>query len=199
MAHAGLPVRDEPERERATRPGLPNRGRWISAAQTPAPDVPPAAPERRPRSSRCWGSNAVVWTTDITQRPRDQAIELLAWMAPAHIAVGPPAGNTPDDNGRDGPWRMAARPMASPARATHTGSRRCQARPPRGSQQGSARHRLPRPRTRDPPAHVIGNQFKQVHKWQICVYASADDRAPEPQIIGDLASRCVLIEVTHRD
>src|SRR5690348_516932 len=36
------------------RPGLPNRGRWISAAQTPAPDVPPAAPERRPRSSRCW-------------------------------------------------------------------------------------------------------------------------------------------------
>ena len=64
-------------------------------------------------------------------------------------------------------WRPA--PMASPARATHTGSPR---RP------GQATTRIPAgkcappptsPQRRDRPTQVIGNQFKQVHKWQICV------------------------------
>ncbi len=32
------------------------------------------------------GSDAVVWTTDIAQLPRDPALELLAWMAQALIA-----------------------------------------------------------------------------------------------------------------
>ncbi len=65
---------DEPERENEQpRPGLTNRGRWISAARTPAPDVPPAAPER-PAAALIplFRSNAVVWTTDITKLPRDQ-------------------------------------------------------------------------------------------------------------------------------
>jgi len=71
LAHAGLPVRDEPERERATPARPANCGRWISAAQTPAPDVPPAAPERLAAALiPLFRSNAVVWTTDITQLPR---------------------------------------------------------------------------------------------------------------------------------
>jgi hypothetical protein len=83
-----------PNENEQPRRGLPNRGRWISAAQTPAPDVPPAAPERLAAALiPLFRSNAVVWTTDITQLPGDQAIELLAWMAPAHIVASPPAGN----------------------------------------------------------------------------------------------------------
>jgi hypothetical protein len=52
------------------------------------PDVLPAAPDRRAAALiPPFGSDAVVWTTDIAQLPRDQAIELLAWMAQAHIAA----------------------------------------------------------------------------------------------------------------
>lgn len=34
-----------------------------------------------------FGSDAVVWTSDVAQLTRDQAIELLAWMAEALIAA----------------------------------------------------------------------------------------------------------------
>jgi len=44
-----------------------------------------------------FGSDAVVWTTDIAQLPRDQAIELFAWMTQALIAATLTAGNAPDD------------------------------------------------------------------------------------------------------
>jgi hypothetical protein len=86
-------MRDQPEQENGQpRQGLTNRGRWVSAARTSAPDVSLAARDR-PAAALIplFGSSAVVWTTDITQLPpATQAIELLAWMAPAHIAA--PAG-----------------------------------------------------------------------------------------------------------
>jgi AcrR family transcriptional regulator len=79
-----------PEREhQQPRRGLTNRGRWISALlEGLPPDVPPAARDRLAAALiPLFGSDAVVWTTDIAQLPRDQAIELLAWMAQALIAA----------------------------------------------------------------------------------------------------------------
>ena len=79
-----------PEREdEQPRRGLTNRGRWISALlEGLPPDVPPAARDRLAAALiPLFGSDAVVWTTDIAQLPRDQAIELLAWMAQALIAA----------------------------------------------------------------------------------------------------------------
>jgi hypothetical protein len=40
-----------------------------------------------------FGSNAVVWTTDIAQLPASPPMELLAWMAPAR---GARPGHHPD-------------------------------------------------------------------------------------------------------
>jgi AcrR family transcriptional regulator len=80
----------EPERENAEpRRGLTNRGRWIAALlKGLPPDVPPAARERLAAALiPLFGSDAVIWTTDIAQLPRDQAIELLAWMAQSLIAA----------------------------------------------------------------------------------------------------------------
>jgi AcrR family transcriptional regulator len=79
-----------PEREdQQPRRGRTNRGRWISALlEGLPPDVPPAARDRLAAAlTPLFGSDAVVWTTDIAQLPRDQAIELLAWMAQALIAA----------------------------------------------------------------------------------------------------------------
>ena len=87
-----------------------HRGRRISAARTLARDLPPAAPGRpRPRSSPCSDPTPSSGPPTPPNYPGDQAIELLAWMVPAHIATTPPAGNTPDDASPDGPCRMAAR------------------------------------------------------------------------------------------
>jgi len=79
-----------PEREdQEPRRGLTNRGRWISALLEGLPsDVPPAARDRLATALiPLFGSDAVVWTTDMAQLPRDKAIELLAWMAQALIAA----------------------------------------------------------------------------------------------------------------
>jgi AcrR family transcriptional regulator len=79
-----------PEREdQEPRRGLTNRGRWISSLLQGLPeDVPPAARDRLAAALiPLFGSDAVVWTTDIAQLPRDEAIELLAWMAQALVAA----------------------------------------------------------------------------------------------------------------
>lgn len=79
-----------PERENEQpRRGLTNRDRWISALLQGLPsDVPPAARDRLAAALiPLFGSDAIVWTTDMAQLPRDQAIELLAWMAQALIAA----------------------------------------------------------------------------------------------------------------
>jgi AcrR family transcriptional regulator len=74
----------EPEREHVQpRRGLTNRGRWIAALLEGLPtDVPPHARDRLASALvPLFGSDAIVWTTDIVGLPRDQAIDLLAWMA----------------------------------------------------------------------------------------------------------------------
>jgi AcrR family transcriptional regulator len=79
-----------PEREnQQPRRGLTNRGRWIAALLQGLPaDVPPAARERLAAALiPLFGSDAVVWTSDIAQLPREQAIDLLAWMAQALISA----------------------------------------------------------------------------------------------------------------
>ena len=79
-----------PEREEVKpRRGLTNRGRWIGALLEGLPgDVPPAARERLAAALiPLFGSDAVVWTTDMADLHRDEAIELLAWMARVLIAA----------------------------------------------------------------------------------------------------------------
>jgi AcrR family transcriptional regulator len=79
-----------PEREgQEPRRGLTNRGRWISSLLEGLPsDVPPAARDRLAAALvPLFGADAIVWTTDMAGLPRDQAIELLAWMAQALIAA----------------------------------------------------------------------------------------------------------------
>jgi len=79
-----------PEREQVKpRRGLTNRGRWIGALLEGLPsDVPPAARDRLAAALiPLFGSDAVVWTTDMAELPRHEAIELLAWMARVLIAA----------------------------------------------------------------------------------------------------------------
>ncbi|MGA2307867.1 MAG: helix-turn-helix domain-containing protein [Acidimicrobiales bacterium] len=78
----------DPEREHEKpRRGLTNRGRWIAALLEGLPsDVPQPARDRLANALiPLFGSDAIVWTTDIAQLPRDQAIDLLAWMAQALV------------------------------------------------------------------------------------------------------------------
>jgi AcrR family transcriptional regulator len=74
----------DPEREQENpRRGLTNRGRWIAALLEGLPsDVPQPARERLANSLiPLFGSDAIVWTTDMAELPREQATDLLAWMA----------------------------------------------------------------------------------------------------------------------
>jgi AcrR family transcriptional regulator len=85
-----LSLNPERENERPRRgPTNTNRDRWIGALLQGLPaDIPPDARDRLADALiPLFGADAVVWTTDMAQLPRDQAIELLAWMAQALIAA----------------------------------------------------------------------------------------------------------------
>jgi AcrR family transcriptional regulator len=74
----------EPEREhQKPRRGLTNRGRWIADLLEDLPnDVPPPARDRLAKALiPLFGSDAIVWTTDMAELSREEAIDLLAWMA----------------------------------------------------------------------------------------------------------------------
>lgn len=74
----------EPEREHEKpRRGLTNRGRWIADLLEGLPsDVPPHARKRLAQALiPLFGSDAIVWTTDMAELSREEAIDLLAWMA----------------------------------------------------------------------------------------------------------------------
>jgi AcrR family transcriptional regulator len=72
-----------------SRRGLTNRGRWIDALLKDMPnDVPPSARDRLAAALvPLFGADAVVWTTDMAGLPREQAVELLAWMAQVLVAA----------------------------------------------------------------------------------------------------------------
>jgi hypothetical protein len=85
-----LSLNPERENERSRRgPTNTNRDRWIGALLQGLPDD--VAPDARDRLADAliplFAADAVVWTTDMAQLPRDQAIELLAWMAQALITA----------------------------------------------------------------------------------------------------------------
>jgi len=74
----------EPEREyMKPRRGLTNRNHWIAALLQGLPtDVPQHARDRLANALvPLFGSDAIVWTTDMADLPREQAIDLLVWMA----------------------------------------------------------------------------------------------------------------------
>lgn len=83
-----LSLAPEPERVLGRR-GLTNRGRWIAGLLESLPgDVPPAARDRLAASLvPLFGADAVVWTTDMADLGRDEAIELLTWMAQVLVAA----------------------------------------------------------------------------------------------------------------
>ncbi len=69
--------RDKPRR------GLTSRDLWIAdLLESLPPEVPPAARDRLAKALvPLFGADASVWTTDITELSREEATELLAWMA----------------------------------------------------------------------------------------------------------------------
>jgi AcrR family transcriptional regulator len=74
----------EPTREQEEpRRGLTNRGRWIAELlRDLPPDVPPEARDRLAKALvPLFGADAIVWTTDMAELSRDEAIDLLGWMA----------------------------------------------------------------------------------------------------------------------
>ena len=80
MLHLSL----DPGTEHAKpRRGLTNRGRWIAALLEGLPsDVPQDSRNRLANALvPLFGSDAIVWTTDMADLPQEQAVELLAWMA----------------------------------------------------------------------------------------------------------------------
>lgn len=68
---------------------LTNRGHWIAALLEGLPSETPPATRKRLAAAlvALFGSDAVVWTTDKANLSRDEAIDLLAWMARALIAA----------------------------------------------------------------------------------------------------------------
>lgn len=74
---------------REPRRGPTNRGRWIDELLKGLPPNVSSAAHRRLAAALMplFGSDAIVWTTDLAELPRDEAIEVLAWMAKALIAA----------------------------------------------------------------------------------------------------------------
>jgi AcrR family transcriptional regulator len=71
------------------RRGPTNRRRWIDALlKDLPPEVSPSARRRLAAAlTPLFGSDAIVWTTDVAELSRDEAVEVLAWMAQALIAA----------------------------------------------------------------------------------------------------------------
>lgn len=68
---------------------MTNRDRWIKSLLQGLPsDVPAPARDRLAAAlTPLFGSDAIVWTTDMAGLSRDQAVDLLVWMARALIAA----------------------------------------------------------------------------------------------------------------
>ena len=77
-----------PERaHRTPRRGATNRGRWIADLLDGLPGRVNAAERQRLAAALTplFGADAVVWSTDIADLDRQQALDVLAWMAAALV------------------------------------------------------------------------------------------------------------------
>jgi hypothetical protein len=102
-------------------------------------------------------------------------------MVPAHIATIPPAGNTPDDASPDGPCRMGGpHPWLRPPEPLIQAARGAQARPPRGSQQGSARHCRRRLKDMTVPHKSSATSSNRYINGRSAYSSGTDDQAPGP-------------------
>lgn len=74
---------------RQRRRAMTNRDRWINSLLQSLPDEVPTPARDRLASALIplFGSDAIVWTTDMAELSRDQAVDLLVWMARALIAA----------------------------------------------------------------------------------------------------------------
>ena len=66
-----------------SRSGKTYRHRWIATLLAGLPDTVPAVSRERLAAAlhALFGSDAVVWTTDMAGLKRDDAVDVLAWMA----------------------------------------------------------------------------------------------------------------------
>jgi AcrR family transcriptional regulator len=83
-----LSLNPDPDKRQARR-AMTNRDRWIKSLLRGLPDDVPAPARARLAAALTplFGSDAIVWTTDIAGLARDQAVDLLVWMARALIAA----------------------------------------------------------------------------------------------------------------
>ncbi len=73
----------DPERERNIRRGNTSRGEWIAKLLRSLPEHVTPAQRRRLAAALTplFGADAVVWTTDIAELDRHEALDTLAWIA----------------------------------------------------------------------------------------------------------------------
>ncbi|HEY7008648.1 MAG TPA: hypothetical protein VH395_06905 [Jatrophihabitantaceae bacterium] len=73
----------DPERKRNIRRGNTSRGAWIDDLLRTLPARVTPAQRRRlaVALTPLFGADAVVWTTDIAELDRDEALDTLAWIA----------------------------------------------------------------------------------------------------------------------
>ena len=83
-----LSLNPDPD-HRQSRRALTNRDRWIKSLLQGLPgEVPALARDRLAAAlTPLFGSDAIVWTTDMAGLSREQAVDLLVWMARALIAA----------------------------------------------------------------------------------------------------------------
>ena len=88
-----------------SRKGITNRGAWIAELLADLPSSVPASARRRLAAALVplIGADAVVWTKDVADLNRDQALDVMAWMAHTLISA------TIDEHGESGRTKVSAR------------------------------------------------------------------------------------------
>jgi AcrR family transcriptional regulator len=78
-----LSLQPDAEERGFTRAGRINRSHWIDAVLADLPPTVCNADRRRLHNALLplFGADAIVWTTDVAQLNREQALDQLAWMA----------------------------------------------------------------------------------------------------------------------
>ena len=88
-----------------SRKGITNRGAWIAELLADLPSSVPASARRRLAAALVplIGADAVVWTKDVADLNREQALDVMAWMAHTLIRA------TIDEYAESGRTKVSAR------------------------------------------------------------------------------------------